>query len=66
MPNSSRVLGRLAIDHRDLVLELPNRNAHAGLALEIQHSTFTLQLHIFELPTVAESNENADDMLNSR
>src|ERR1700751_878761 len=48
-----RQLLKPGINHRDLVLELSNRQAHAGLALEIEHSTFTLQLHVFELPAVA-------------
>jgi hypothetical protein len=61
-----RQLLKPGIDHRDLVLELSNRPAHAGLAPESEHSTFTLQLHVFELPAVSQRNENADDMLNSR
>jgi hypothetical protein len=28
-------------------------HAHSRLALKLEHSTFSLQLHVFELPAVA-------------
>src|ERR1700751_196806 len=54
------------INHRDLVLELSNRHAHSRLALELEQSALALQLPIFEPAAVSQSNENVDDLLNSR
>jgi hypothetical protein len=48
------------------ISELSNRPAHSRPASELEHSALALQLHIFEPPAIAQSNENADDLLNSR